>query len=798
MTKKPAATANELSLSHVSAWKVFARQLKNPLLYILLITTTVSFAFGSRFSALVVTCMMLLSVFLGFWNEFRAEKTMEDLLKRISFTATVIRDGVKQSLPVRDIRVGDQVLLYPGAVVPADLKLVEEKSLEINESVMSGESAPVHKSHENNLCFMGTTVISGEGRGLVTAIGTDTKFGELSASVAAIRPETEFQKGLKSFGVLIVWVISIMSLIIFVFNGLLGRSWLDSALFALSVAIGLTPELLPVVVTVSLSHGARRLAKKDIIVKELVAIEDLGNMEVFCCDKTGTLTEGKLQLVSHQNPEGKDDARVLELALICNSAIIHHKIFGDAIDSAIWQHAVDERSKLPENFTKILEMPFDYEHRAMFTVIETAGRRTYIYKGAPDVVIDASSGTKEDLASMHHQVEKWYSDGYRVIAIGTKQVSSTERYTYSDAHHLKLEGFVLFSDPPKHGVKTALEHFARLGVQLKIVTGDNEFVTKKVCSEIGMKCDVVLTGPEVSRMTDSELIQKVWQTDVFARMTPDKKLRIIRALKHGNHTVGYIGDGINDAPALHEADAGISVDTAVDVAKDTASIVLMRKSLNVIIDGVGEGRRTFVNTIKYILMGTSSNFGNMFSMAGASFLLKFLPMLPAQVLLTNSLYDISQLSIPTDNVDEEELHRPKKWDIGVIKRYMLFFGPISSIYDFLTFGMMYFIFRARGSLFQTGWFVESLTTEILVVFMIRTNRIPFFRSRPSFALTATCLGAVLFGILLPYSPLSHFFEFSRLPPVYFLLLLVMTLTYLGLVELGKKYLLKRALSPSAV
>jgi Mg2+-importing ATPase len=644
---------------------------------------------------------------------------------------------------------------------------------------------------------MGTTVVTGEGMGIVTAIGTDTKFGEISASVASVRPETEFQKGLKSFGVLIVWVISVMAAVIFLVNWLLGRSWIDSALFALAVAIGLTPELLPVVVTVSLSHGARRLAKKDIIVKQLVAIEDLGNMEVLCCDKTGTLTEGKLQLVSHQNPEGKDNLRVLELALICNSAVVHHKIFGDAIDSAIWQHAQNQRIKLPGNFTKVMEMPFDYEHRAMFTVIEENHHRTYIYKGAPDAVIEASMGDKKTIAALHAKVDGWYTEGYRVIGVATKQVTASERYTFSDARHLKLEGFILFSDPPKHGARAALDHFENLGVKLKVVTGDNEFVTRKICQEIDLKCDKILTGPQVSEMTESELIAVVWETDVFARMTPDKKLRVIRALKHGNHTVAYIGDGINDAPALHEADAGISVDTAVDVAKDTASIVLMRKSLNVIVEGVAEGRRTFVNTLKYILMGTSSNFGNMFSMAGASFLLPFLPMTPSQILLTNAMYDVSQLSIPTDNVDPEELHQPKKWDIGIIRRYMVFFGPISSLYDFMTFGVMYFLFHARGSLFQTGWFVESLATQIMVIFIIRTNRMPFYKSRPGLILTVASLGAVFVAMCLPISPLAHFFEFSPLPPLYFLILILMVLTYLCLVEVGKKFLLRRALTPAA-
>ncbi len=793
---KSAATTNELAVRRITAWAVLSRQFKNPLLFILVLTTVISFIFGSHFDAAVVAGMILLSIALGFWNEFRAEKTMEDLLKKISYMATVVRDGVKQSLPVKDIRVGDHILLYPGAVVPADLKLVTEKNLEINESVLSGESMPVHKSRENKLCFMGTNVTSGSGEGEVAAIGTDTKFGQISLTVGGIRPETEFQKGLRSFGVLLVRVISIMTVFIFMINGLLGRSWLEAALFALSVAIGLTPELLPVVVTVSLSHGARRLAKKDIIVKQLVAIEDLGNMEVLCCDKTGTLTEGKLQLVSHQNPQGREDLRVLDAALLCNSAVVHHKVFGDAIDTAIWEHALHQRIRLPARFTKILDVPFDYEHRGMFSVVEHGGKRTYIYKGAPDVVLAAATGDKQFLKQQQEKVDKWYADGFRVIALGSKEVSTGERYTFGDAHHLKLEGFILFSDPPKPGAKAALDHFAKLGVQLKIITGDNELVTGRVCREIGMKCEKIITGPQLSQMSETQLIETAWSVDVFARMTPDKKLRVIRALRHGGHTVGYIGDGINDAPALHEADAGITVNNAVDVAKDTASIVILKKSLAVIVEGVSEGRRTFVNTLKYILMGTSSNFGNMFSMAGASFLLPFLPMIPAQILLTNSLYDLSQLSLPTDNVDEEELIRPQKWDLGIIKKYMLFFGPLSSVYDFLTFAMMYFVFRARGSLFQTGWFVESLVTEILVVFMIRTRRIPFFKSRPSLMVTASCLGIVLFGLLIPVSPLSPFFGFSPLPRLYFWLLMGLTVTYLVLVEAGKKFLLGRSFRPS--
>jgi Mg2+-importing ATPase len=789
MARSASAQTNELKLSHITAGEILKRQLNNPLLFILLVTTVISFLTGSRFNALVVLWMMFLSVSLGFWNEYRAGRTMEDLLKKISFMATVIRNGVKLSLPVKDIRIGDHVLLYPGAVVPADLKLVQEKGLEINESALSGESTPVHKGHADKVCFMGTIVTSGEGQGAVTAIGIDTKFGQLSESVGNARPETEFQKGLHSFGVLLVRVISLMSISIFVVNGLLGRPWLESAMFALTIAIGLTPELLPVVVTVSLAHGAKRLAKKDIIVKQLVAIEDLGNMEVLCCDKTGTLTEGKLQLASHRDTAGKEDPEVLELAMFCNSAVVHHQIFGDAIDSAIWAHAINNHVKLPPDIKKISEMPFDYEHRGMFTVIDKNGKYTYILKGAPDAVLAVCAGGKKYLSLYHQQVDHWYAQGYRVITIATKTVSASERYTFSDAKNLKLVGFILFSDPPKPGVRQALDHFEKLGVKLKIITGDNEFVTRKICTQVDVPCQKILTGPEISNMTDQQLIDVVWSIDVFARMTPDKKLRIIKALRHGNHTIGYIGDGINDAPALHEADAGISVNTAVDVAKDTASIVLFKKSLNVIVEGIREGRRTFVNTLKYILMGTSSNFGNMFSMAGASFLLPFLPMTPSQILLTNGLYDISQLSIPTDKVDDEELLRPQKWDLLVIRRYMTFFGPISSLFDFLTFGVMYFLFQARGSFFQTGWFVESLMTEVLVIFMIRTHRFPFIKSHPGPMVVIACFTVVLIGIALPFSPLARFFNFVPLPPLYFLLLIAMTIAYLSVVELGKKFLM---------
>jgi len=768
--------------------KILLRQFKNPLLLILVTATVVAFVFGEKLDALVILFMISLSIGLGFANEFGAEKTVKDLLNKISFLATVIKNGVKMSIPVKDIRVGDEILLYPGAVVPADMKLVNISNLQINESVLSGEPAPIHKTSENNLAFMGCIVTSGSGSGIVTAIGRKTRFGQISTSVATAKPMTQFQKGLNDFGSLLVKVISIMALVILGLNVMLGRPLLEAVLFALTVAIGLTPELLPIVVTISLAHGAKRLSKKDVVVKQLVAIEDLGNMEVLCSDKTGTLTEGKLQLISHQNAVGTEDQTVLTMGLLCNSAVVHHRIIGDAIDAAIWEHARHQKFTLPENVIKILDQPFDYEHRGMFSVVEDEGVRTFIFKGAPDKIMEAIGKKQAEKIGASKKVADWYAQGYRVIGIAAKKVSTDEKYTYGDAKKLKFVGWILFSDPPKHGARAALDKFEQMGVKLKIITGDNEVVTQKICRDIDVPCEKVLTGPELLKMTETDLINVVWSIDVFARMTPDAKSRIIRALKSGGHTVGYIGDGINDAPALHEADAGISVDTAVDVAKDTASIVLLKKSLMVIAEGIAEGRRTFANTLKYILMGTSSNFGNMFSMAAASLLLPFLPMTPTQILLANALYDVSQMTIPTDKVDDSEILTPKKWDIAKIKRDMLFFGPISSIYDFITFGVMYYFFQARGSLFQTGWFVESLATQILVIFVIRTKIVPFWKSRPSWQVAVSSLVAVAIAALLPYSKIAGVFGMTKLPIAFFGILVLMVGTYLGVVELGKRRL----------
>jgi Mg2+-importing ATPase len=576
---------------------------------------------------------------------------------------------------------------------------------------------------------------------------------------------------------------------IFVVNFALGHAMLDALLFALAIAVGLTPELLPVIVTISLSHGAGKLAKKKVIAKQLIAIENLGNMDVLCTDKTGTLTEGSIELVEYANVKGERDPNVLLAALTANTAIVHKKIIGNGIDAALWKHAQHHNINLDPHQVKLCDEPFDYDRKAMFSVIEGADAPTMIVKGAPDYILQHCRGV--DVEALHATFARFNNDGLRVIAIAQKKVAKKVSYVWDDVHDLELMGYATFLDVPKLSAKAALAELHRLNVSVKIITGDNELVTLKICKEVGMDVTGVLLGAEMEKMSDDELKVAVVEKNIFARLTPDKKERIIKMLREAGHTVGFMGDGINDIPALRAGDVGISVNTAVDVAKDAASIVLLDKGLDVIAEGITEGRRTFSNTLKYILMSTSSNFGNMFSAAGASFFLPFLPMTPVQILLTNGLFDLSQLSIPTDNVDPESLIKPRHWNIDFIKHYMLFFGPISSIYDFLTFGVMIFLFHAQGALFQTGWFIESVATEILVVFVIRTSRTPFFSSTPGKWLVASCFTIVGAALILPFTPLAGSMGFVSPPPLYFFVLIILVSTYLLLVEFMKTLFLKR-------
>ncbi len=781
---------NVVENKKVNIFSILIRQLTgNPLTIILAFATFLSFILGERASSYYIFGIIVVSILLGFWNEYSAEKTIDNLLKKISSAALVIRNSEKQEIPVNQVTIGDIVLLSQGSIIPSDLKLLETYRLEVNESALTGEAKTIYKKSDDK-AFMGTSVDSGSATGVVIAIGKDTEFGKIAKSATFIKPATEFQNGLVKFGQLIVKVIIIMTIVIFAVNSLLGHKILESAIFALAIAVGLTPELLPVIVTVSLSHGAGKLAKKHVVVKKLLSLENLGNMDVLCTDKTGTLTEGKIEVVDYINPDWKKDERVLQMALLANTAVVHHKVIGNSIDVALWEHSMNHKIEPEKTTKKLHEEDFDYNRKAGYAVIQNGNETTLIAKGSPESIIEACRNIK-DKQKINQKLLELRKDGLRIVAVATKSIGKKEKYSWSDVEGLQFEGLITFLDIPQKTAGIAIAQLHNLNVTTKVITGDNEIVTKKICSVVGMNVTESITGPQMEKMSDEEFKKLVIDIDIFAQVTPFQKLQIIKALQANGHTVGYLGDGINDLPALHNADIGISVNNAMDVAKDAASVVLLHKSLEVIHDGIREGRKTFSNTIKYILMSTSSNFGNMASAATASFFLPFLPMTPVQILLTNTLYDVSQLSLPTDNVDHESLVKPKHWNIEFLKSYMLFFGPLSSIYDFLTFSVLIFVFHARGALFQTGWFIESLATEILVVFVIRTAKTPFYKSRPSMWLTLASLGIVGIGTLLPFTPFAKALGFVQPPPLFFIILIILTATYLLLVEKIKSVFLKK-------
>ncbi len=783
-----AASTNRIVRQKFSAWSILLNQFKNPLLLIFIISTVVSYALGQKIEAIAIWLIMSFSIILGFVNEYQAGRIVESLMKKISLTATILKDGKKMTVPVSDIKIGDTVFLYPGSIIPADIKLISASHLEINESVLTGESLPVEKAKEDDV-FMGTTVTGGTAEGKVFAVGAATKFGAISAAVAKARPETEFQKGLRQFSSFLAKVAGVTVLAIIVFNFFLGRPMTETILFALTIAMGITPELLPLIVTLSLSYGARKMAKKSVVVKQFVSIEDLGNMDIICTDKTGTLTEGKIFLDSYLDGDGEASKKVLEFGLVCNSIFVHRQVFGDSIDRAIWEKGIKEGVSVEGKYKKLFQIPFDFENRLMIIVVEVEGKKLLICKGSPDAVIAKSKIT--DVKKIEDLISKVQDKGFRTVAVSSREIKNFDpKKIKEEITNLNFEGILTFTDIPKKDLAQTFEKFKKLKVEVKIITGDSERVAQKVAGDAGFVFRKILTGPEIEKMSDSDLEKNVRDADIFARVTPSQKNRIILSLKKGDHGVGYLGDGVNDAPALNSADVGISVNTGVDVAKDAASVVLLKKGLTEIADGITEGRIIFNNTIKYILMGTSSDFGNMVSAAAASIFLPFLPMAPVQVLLTDILYDISQLSISSDNVDPDQITRPKKWDLNYIKKFMWVFGPISTVYDFLTFAIMFFIFKARGSFFQTGWFIESLITEILVVFVIRTRKIPFFRSTPGTMLLTTCFLVILTGLYLPFSIFARYLDFTPLPALYFVFLIAISITYLIFVEIGKFFLNK--------
>jgi Mg2+-importing ATPase len=773
---------------------VLLRQLRNPLLVLLLAAALTSLFVGERIDALIIFAISGLSVGLGFFSEYRSERAVEALHSQLRHTALAVRDGTTVQVDVTGLVPGDVVRLGVGDVVPADLRLLRAEGLECDESVLTGESLPAEKRMEPieapespldlpSCALMGTVVHAGGGLGVVVRTGGGTAFGGIALRLGERQPQTAFQLGLRSFSVLLVRVTTALALTILVVNVALGRSLLSAVLFALAIAVGLTPQLLPAIVTVSLSTGARRLAERAVIVKRLIAIEDLGNIEVLFTDKTGTLTEGRIGFAAALDPQGRPSSDVLRAGLLCTDAVLESGavVGANPLDQALWEAATDG---VTSGYRRLAERPFDYERRLASVLVDAPdGDRRVIVKGAPELVLDRCATVAPEA---REALERQFDAGSRVIAVATRAAGGQQTLRGEDEAGLELSGFLAFVDAPKADAAAALARLHALGVEVKVITGDNERVARKVCGELGLAVRGTLVGSELDRLDDAALAGALPQTTVFARVTPEQKSRVIGAQRALGSTVGFLGDGVNDAVALHQADVGISVESATDVAKDAADIVLLAKDLDILAGGVVEGRRIFANTIKYVLMGTSSNFGNMFSAGAASFFLSFLPMLPTQILLNNLLYDASEMTIPTDRVDEEQLRRPAHWDMRLIRRFMVFFGPISSLFDFATFAILLRGFHAHAPLFRSGWFVESLATQSVVIFAIRTRRVPFFRSRPSRPLLAATLVCVAIGVALPYSPLAGDLGFTGLPLRLLGALAGLLVVYLVLIELGKR------------
>lgn len=787
---------NAVHHRRIRGWVVLGRQLKSPLLWLLLVTASVSFFLGERADAVIIGVIVGLSVGLGFWNELRAEQAAHAMRSRVRYDCLTWHDEKPSRMDVDELVPGDVVELQVGEIVPADLRILRADGLACDEAVLTGESEPATKTplavpagtviaDSASCAFMGTVVHTGSATGVVVATGSRTQLGRVAQALGEAQPETEFQVGLRQFSLLLVQVAAVLTTTIFVANVFLHRSVLDSLLFSLAIAVGITPQLLPAIVSTSLAAGSRQLARRKVLVKRLVCIEDLGDIDVLLTDKTGTLTDGQVTFMRAMDADASPSEDPVRLALLCNEAVDQDgREGGNPLDAALWASPEAELLRPSvDAYRRLAILPFDHD-RQMSSVVVTdpRGRALQITKGAPEVILQRC---EQISAAAQLALSTEFAAGSRVIAIATREAKPDGGLTFDDENDLRLAGFAVFLDPPKAGVTEALARLAGLGVEVKIVTGDNATVAKTVSQKLGLPMSGTVTGAELNQISDEALPDLVARTTVFARVSPEQKARIVRAHRGHGIDVAFLGDGVNDALALHAADVGISVDSGTDVARDAADIILLEKELSVLADGVAEGRRIFANTMKYVLMGTSSNFGNMVSAAVASLFLPFLPMLPGQILLNNLLYDSSQLTIPTDNVDDQDVARPRRWDIALVRRFMLTFGPISSIFDFLTFGVMLQVFNADAELFRSGWFVESMATQCLVVFCIRTRRVPFFRSRPSRALLLSVLGVVLIAVAIPQSPLAPALGFQPLPLTFFAALVAMVIAYLVLIDATK-------------
>ena len=815
---------NELARTkHLGFWADILQRCRSPLVVQLLIIALVSGIIGELASTAIVGVMILLSVGLSYVLDRRSGRAVESLGKRVQSRTLVLRDGQETEVRISEVVPGDIVILHAGSIIPADLRLLAVKDFFVSQSALSGESMAVEKSAEArpvadqsaadtaNACFLGTNVTSGTARGVVVNTGTRTLFGAIAERLTERREETSFDRGVRSFTWLMIRFMTVMVSAVFLIVGLTKGNWLEALLFGLSIAVGLTPEMLPMIVTVNLAKGALTMARKKVIVKRLPAIQNLGAIDILCTDKTGTLTQDAVVLERHVGITGLESQDVLTYAYL-------NSYFQTGLRNLI-DRAVLERADLDaEHGCRLVdELPFDFQRRRMSVVVDYEGDHVLICKGAVEEIYSCCNRYQVGdevfelldviRADLFEEVEDLNSQGFRVLGIAYREFPREQTtFTTADESQLVLLGYIAFFDPPKDSAESALKLLTGAGVKLKVLTGDNGLVTRKVCQDVGLPVERIVTGTELAQLPPEQLVRVAQDVDVFVKLSPVQKEQIVQALQRSNHVVGFMGDGINDAPALKAADVGISVDSAVDVAKEAADIVLLEKSLLVLEEGIIEGRKVFANITKYIRMGASSNFGNMFSVVGASYLLPFLPMQPIQILTNNLLYDFSQTGIPSDHVDEELVARPLKWNISNIKRFMVFIGPISSIFDYATFALMWFFFRCSlfadasvgagqrlhlASLFQTGWFVESLLTQTLIVHIIRTRRIPFIESRASLPMILTTLAVMGIGAWLPYSPFAGALGMVPLPPVYWAWIGSFLLTYAVMTHLVKTWFMKR-------
>ncbi len=780
----------------------FMSHFTSPLIIILIAAAIISAYFGQSVDAIIIIILVFFSVILDFYQEHKAEKSVEKLIEQVKTTSTVIRNGEKKEIRTRDVCIGDIIFLSSGDLIPADARVISAKDFFVNQSSLTGESFPCEKheakldkknqslSELSNIVFSGTSVISGSATAVVIRIGKNTEFGKIAEKLSRKEEKSEFEKGITDFGYLIMKIMIFLVMFIFLFNSLIHNNMLEAFMFSIAIAVGITPELLPMIMSVTMAKGSSNMAKKGVIVKKLSAIPNLGSMDVLCTDKTGTLTEDKISLVKYVDLNGKESEKVLLYAYL-NS--VHQTGIKNPLDEAV----ISFRQIDVSRFRKIDEIPFDFQRKRMSIIIKDKKSLFLVTKGAPEEIFKVckyyhkngkknifNNKVKSEFISYYHSLS---SEGYRVLGLAIKDVKNNNTtYSKNDECDLELLGFIAFLDPAKKDVKETLEQLEGIGVDIKIITGDNEFVTRKICDDIGISIKGMLLGSEVDLLSDDALKHVVEKTTIFARFSPEQKNRIIHTLKSNGHVVGYMGDGINDAPSLKNADIGISVNNGVDVAKEAADIVLTQKSLSALKEGIIDGRKAFGNTMKYVMMSLSSNFGNMFSAAGAILFLPFLPMLPIQILLINFIYDFSQITIPDDNVDDEWLRKPKRWNLAFIEKFMYVFGPLSSLFDYITFIVLFYVMGANALVFHTGWFLESLATQTLVIHIIRTKKTPLLESRPSRYLVISTIACVALGWILPYTSIGRLFGFEPLTLTALFAIIGIVIAYLITIEIAKK------------